>query len=128
DSCNHRVQVFSPEGKLLSSFGSPGSAPNQMSYPYDVQIDSQGNRYVCEFGNSRVQIFDVHNQSVEILGGAGDDSGKMNKPWSIALDSRGNLYVADSLNHRVQKFLRRNALNPSIHTQAPREGRTVAAK
>jgi ABC-type Fe3+ transport system permease subunit/DNA-binding beta-propeller fold protein YncE len=128
DSCNHRVQIFSPEGRLISSFGSPGSGPNQMSYPYDVQIDVLGYRYVCEFGNSRVQVFDAQNQSFEILGGAGAEPGQMNNPWSIALDSRGNLYVADSLNHRVQKFLRRNPLNTSTHTQAPREERRVAAK
>ncbi len=128
DSCNHRVQIFSPEGKLISSFGSPGSGPNQMSYPYDVQIDSLGYRYVCEFGNSRVQIFDSQNQSFEILGGAGADPGQMNNPWSIALDSRGNLYVADSLNHRVQKFFRRTPLNRSTHTQSPGAARTVASK
>jgi ABC-type Fe3+ transport system permease subunit/DNA-binding beta-propeller fold protein YncE len=128
DSCNHRVQVFSPEGKLISSFGSAGSGPNQMSYPYDVQIDPLGYRYVCEFGNSRVQVFDVRNQSFEILGGAGAEAGQMNNPWSIALDSRGNLYVADSLNHRVQKFLRRSPLNPSTHTQAPPGTRKIAPK
>jgi ABC-type Fe3+ transport system permease subunit/DNA-binding beta-propeller fold protein YncE len=128
DSCNHRVQIFSPEGKWISSFGSAGSGPNQMSYPYDVQIDPLGYRYVCEFGNSRVQVFDAQNQSFEILGGAGAEAGQMNNPWSITLDSRGNLYVADSLNHRVQKFLRRNPLIRSTHTHALREGRNLAAK
>ncbi len=110
DSCNHRIQVFSPQGKLIASFGSAGSGPNQLSYPYDVQVDALGYRFVCEFGNSRVQIFDPQNRSIEILGEAGGDPGQMNNPWAIALDSRGNLYVADSLNHRVQKFLRREPL------------------
>ena len=107
DSCNHRIQIFSPEGKWLRSFGRAGRGPGELSYPYDVRVDAAGRRYVCEFGNSRIQIFDAWDQPLEILGGAGAGPGKFNNPWSIALDSRGNLYVADSGNHRVQKFVRR---------------------
>ncbi len=128
DSCNHRVQVFSPEGKLLTSFGSAGSGQNQMSYPYDVKVDPVGYRYVCEFGNSRVQIFDQQNHFLEFLGGPGASPREMNNPWSIALDSRGNLYVADSLNHRVQKFIRREPLRPDLHTSAPLASTAVAAR
>lgn len=111
DSCNHRVQVFSPEGRLLSVFGKAGSGPGEMSYPYDVRVDSAGAQFVCEFGNSRVQIFDAQNRLIDTLGGVGGGVGEMNNPWSIALDSRGNLYVADAGNHRVQKFLRKQSLS-----------------
>lgn len=107
DSCNHRIQVFSPEGKFLKAFGHAGASPAELSYPYDVRVDLDGNLFVCEFGNSRVQIFDPEFHSLEIIGGAGSEPGEMNNPWAIALDSCGNLYVADSANHRVQKFNRR---------------------
>jgi DNA-binding beta-propeller fold protein YncE len=107
DSCNHRIQIFSPEGQWLASYGKPGGAPGEMSYPYDVRVDAQGFQYVCEFGNSRIQIFDLHHRLVEVLGGPGSVPGKMSNPWAIALDSQGNLYVADAGNHRVLKFLRR---------------------
>jgi sugar lactone lactonase YvrE len=109
DSCNHRIQVFSPEGKHLRSYGRPGSDSNELSYPYDICVDAGGLQFVCEFGNSRIQVFDSTNCSVEIIGGAGSVAGKFNNPWSIALDSRGNLYVADSGNHRVQKLVRKAA-------------------
>jgi DNA-binding beta-propeller fold protein YncE len=110
DSCNHRVQIFSPEGEFLSAFGRAGSASGELSYPYDVRIDAEGNRFVCEFGNSRVQVFNAEGRTIEMLGGAGAEPGQMNNPWAIALDSRGNLYIADSANHRVQKFTRREPL------------------
>jgi DNA-binding beta-propeller fold protein YncE len=110
DSCNHRIQIFSPDGQFISAFGRAGSGPGELSYPYDVRIDAEGNRFVCEFGNSRVQIFDADGRTIEILGGAGSEPGQMNNPWAIALDSRGNLYIADSANHRVQKFIRREPL------------------
>lgn len=107
DSCNHRIQIFGPDGKWLRSYGQPGNKIGQMSYPYDIRIDAAGNQYVCEFGNSRIQIFDAHDQPVEILGHPGAAPGEFNNPWAIALDSRGNLYVADAGNHRVQKFVHR---------------------
>jgi ABC-type Fe3+ transport system permease subunit/DNA-binding beta-propeller fold protein YncE len=110
DSCNHRVQVFSRDGKFIREHGKAGAAPGEMSYPYDVRVDRAGYEYVCEFGNSRIQIFDADGKFVEILGGAGGEPDRMNNPWAICLDSKGNLYVADSGNHRVQKFIRRKAI------------------
>ena len=120
DSCNHRVQVFSPEGKFLRSYGRAGNGVGQLSYPYDVQVDAAGLQFVAEFGNSRVQVFDERGASVEILGGAGAAPGQFSNPWSLALDSAGNLYVADSQNHRVQKFLRKSPLVASGRA-APRQ-------
>ncbi|MBI3882373.1 MAG: SMP-30/gluconolactonase/LRE family protein, partial [Verrucomicrobia bacterium] len=105
DSCNHRVQVFSAEGKFLREIGKAGSSVGELSYPYDVRVDVSGLIYVCEFGNSRVQVFDPAGNTVEILGEAGAMPGEFANPWSIALDSKGNLFVADSQNHRVQKFI-----------------------
>ncbi len=109
DSCNHRIQVFSPDGKFLRSYGKAGQKPGEFSYPYDVRVDASGLQFVCEFGNSRVQIFDANDQPIEILGGPGGAPSQFSNPWSIALDSKGNLYVADSMNHRVQKFIRKKA-------------------
>jgi DNA-binding beta-propeller fold protein YncE len=107
DSCNHRIQVFSGDGKFLRQYGHAGSGPGEFSYPYDIRLDASGLQFVCEFGNSRIQILDSHDQTLEMLGGPGGGPGQFSNPWSIALDSTGNLYVADALNNRVQKFIRK---------------------
>jgi DNA-binding beta-propeller fold protein YncE len=107
DSCNHRVQVFSRDGKWLATYGKPGRGANELSYPYDVRVDPSGIQFVCEFGNSRIQVFDREFRAVEVIGRAGAAPGEFSNPWSIALDSHGNLYVADAQNHRVQKLVRR---------------------
>ncbi len=104
DSCNHRIQIFSREGRWLASYGKPGNGLGELSYPYDIRVDAAGRQYVCEFGNSRIQVFDTLNRPVEIIGGPGTAPGQFNNPWSIALDAAGNLYVADAGNHRVQKL------------------------
>lgn len=108
DSCNHRIQIFAPDGKFLREFGHAGTKLGELSYPYDVAVDKAGNIFVCEFGNSRIQVFDANCQPVEIIGGAGGEPGQFNNPWAIALDQRGNLYVADALNHRLQKLVRKS--------------------
>lgn len=107
DSCNHRIQVFSSQGKWVRAYGRAGAGQGELSYPYDIKVDAQGRQYVCEFGNSRIQVFDAADRSLEVIGGYGSSPGLFGNPWSIALDSRGNLYVADSGNHRVQKLVRR---------------------
>jgi len=107
DSCNHRIQIFSPDGKFIRQYGHAGSGIGQLSYPYDIKVDARGYQFVCEFGNSRIQVFDADCQAVEIIGGPGAEPGKFANPWSVTLDSHGNLYVADSQNHRVQKLVRR---------------------
>ncbi len=107
DSCNHRIQVFSAEGKFLRAYGKAGSNGGDLSYPYDIRVDAQGLQYICEFGNSRLSVFDAQDRLVEVIGEAGGVPGKFANPWAIAFDSKGNLYVADSQNHRVQKLIRR---------------------
>ncbi len=106
DSCNHRIEIFSSEGKFLRAFGRPGRGKGELSYPYDICVDAAGRQYVCEFGNSRIQVFDANDQPLEVIGGPGLEPGQFNNPWGVALDSAGNLYVADSQNHRVQKLIR----------------------
>jgi len=107
DSCNHRIQVFSSDGKFLRAYGKAGKGKGELSYPYDICVDAAGRQYVCEFGNSRIQVFDASDQPLEIIGGPGLAPGEFSNPWGVALDSAGNLYVADSQNHRVQKLIRK---------------------
>jgi len=109
DSCNHRIQIFSPDGKFLRAYGKAGNGLGELSYPYDICVDKAGRQYVCEFGNSRIQVFDSNDKPIEIIGGPGSEPGRFSNPWGVALDSAGNLYVADSQNHRVQKLIRKQS-------------------
>lgn len=126
DSCNHRIQVFSSDGRFLRMYGKPGRGKGELSYPYDICVDPQGRQYVCEFGNSRIQVFDANDQPIEIIGGPGTAPGQFGNPWGVALDSQGNLYVADSQNHRVQKFINRKAREPgqtrAVASEKTRDG------
>ena len=54
---NHRVSVFTCEGKFLTSFGSYGSGPGQFSGPRGIAVDKNGVVYVSDTGNNRLQLF-----------------------------------------------------------------------
>lgn len=54
---NARVHRFSPTGKLVHSWGEPGSGPGQFHVPHGIAIDQGGTVYVADRENSRIQLF-----------------------------------------------------------------------
>ena len=55
---NARVHKFSPDGKLLLSWGEPGTDPGQFNIAHNIAADPQGWVYVADRENHRVQVFD----------------------------------------------------------------------
>ena len=105
DRENHRVQVFSAEGRYETQWGN-------LSRAAAIYIDSRGDRdlvyigeYFCgirtnDIGTDlgpRVTIMDTRGR---LLGRAGresygDEPGRFYSPHGIAVDSRGDIYVAE---------------------------------
>src|SRR5262245_54503376 len=54
---NARVHKFTPDGRLLFSWGEPGDGPGQFNLPHGIAVDRQGTVYVADRENSRVQLF-----------------------------------------------------------------------
>ena len=54
---NARVHRFTADGKLVTSWGSPGKEPGQFHLPHSIAIDPQGKLYVADRANRRIQIF-----------------------------------------------------------------------
>jgi len=106
DACNHRIQVFTTDGKLVRIFGSPGSGKGELSYPYDVAFPpgEAKHLYVIEYGNQRVQKFTLEGQSLGTWGGPGRTPGRLSAPWALAVDRLGRVHVVDSDNHRIQRI------------------------
>ncbi|MGA2977025.1 MAG: NHL repeat-containing protein [Spirochaetia bacterium] len=52
----HRIAKYSPQGELISSFGSYGTGPGQFSSPQGIAIGPDGKIYVADTYNNRVQI------------------------------------------------------------------------
>ena len=55
---NARVHKYSPDGKLLMSWGEPGTDPGQFNIVHNICTDADGWVYVADRENHRVQVFD----------------------------------------------------------------------
>lgn len=102
DSCNHRIQVFDLNGKLLRIIGSNGSGPGQLQYPYDVAVGPNGEVYVSEWGQNRIQKFSAEGVSLGTWGHSGRDAGGLYQPWGVIASQSGRVFILDTENHRVQ--------------------------
>jgi len=61
---NSRVHRYSPDGKLLLSWGQPGSDPGEFNLVHSVCTDNHGYVYVADRENHRVQVFDSNGKYV----------------------------------------------------------------
>jgi DNA-binding beta-propeller fold protein YncE len=85
---NARVHKFSPDGKLLLSWGEPGSEPGQFHVPHGIAIDRSGVIFVADRENSRIQMFSPDGEFL-------DQRKDIARPCQVAFDQAGNLYVAE---------------------------------
>ncbi|MFP4394497.1 MAG: flippase activity-associated protein Agl23 [Anaerolineales bacterium] len=116
DTSQHRVVQITPQGAILSAWGSYGAEPGQFSEPWDVAVDPAGNVYVADTWNHRVQKFDAQGNyllswgALAQVGELGDPGGQgvFFGPRGIAVDPEGRdgpeIYVTDTGNKRVQVF------------------------
>ena len=55
---NARVHKYSPDGKLLFSWGAPGTDPGEFNIVHNIATDKDGYVYVADRESHRVQVFD----------------------------------------------------------------------
>ena len=55
---NSRIHHYSPDGRLLKSWGESGTGPGQFNIPHNMCCDPDGWIYVADRENHRVQVFD----------------------------------------------------------------------
>ena len=78
---NARVHKFTSDGKLIISWGDPGSGDGQFNLPHGVWIDRQGRVLVSDRENDRVQVF--------------TQDGKFVSSWPTKLIGPALMYVDD---------------------------------
>ena len=59
---NARVHKYSPDGKLLFSWGESGTGPGQFNIAHNICTDKDGWVYVADRENHRIQVFDKNGK------------------------------------------------------------------
>jgi DNA-binding beta-propeller fold protein YncE len=85
---NARVHHFSADGRLLHSWGEPGSGPGQFNLPHGIAIDARGTVYVADRENSRVQLFTLEGRFIT----AWTD---VARPCQVCVDRESQVWVAE---------------------------------
>lgn len=94
--------------------GDGGLATNaKLDFPLGVAVDSAGNLYIVDSGNSRIRKVNAQTGIITTVVGNGaiqfnGDGGlaidsTINNPQSVTIDKAGNLYIADLGNNRIRK-------------------------
>ncbi|MDJ0646820.1 MAG: hypothetical protein QNJ57_12630 [Flavobacteriaceae bacterium] len=112
-----RVNVESGSAMTLVGKKSETEQPNidsDLSGPFNMVFDKDGNMYVSVVGESRIRRVDFITGEISDFAGTGEAgfSGdgnnanrvQLNSPTGLAIDSKGNLFISDSGNERVRKI------------------------
>ena len=112
DTLNHRIQRFSPEGQILTTWGGFGdfqtsaADDGKFNEPWGIDVGPNGNVFVADTWNHRVQWFSPDGAFLGSLGqeGLGDEPYSFWGPRDVAVDNEGRIYVVDTGNKRVKVF------------------------
>jgi hypothetical protein len=101
---NAAVHKFSPDGKLLKSWGEPGTGPGEFNLPHNICCDADGWVYVADRENDRVQIFDGNGKYEAQIN-------NMHRPSGLAI-TQGS--CPDCLVGELMSYLNVNRLTPNL--------------
>ena len=110
DRINHRIQVFTIEGKFVKEGYIERKTSSAEGTAFDIAFSPDKQQrllYVPDGSNKRVQILD--RSSLEVLGffggHGGHGVGEFYHIHSIASDSKGNIYLGESFGERAMRWL-----------------------
>jgi DNA-binding beta-propeller fold protein YncE len=85
---NARVHHFSPDGKLIRSWGEPGTGPGQFMISHGICVLPDGRVLVADRENDRIQVFDPKGAFLA-------EWTDVQRPTHLVLGPDGLLYVAE---------------------------------
>lgn len=91
-------------GKVLRTFGGPGTEPGQFHYASSLCIDAEGFVYVSDTLNFRIQKLTREGKPVWVRGGAGHYLEQFGRPRGIRAGPDGRVFVVDAAMQLVKLY------------------------
>ncbi|NXF51645.1 NHLC1 ligase, partial [Oceanites oceanicus] len=85
-----RIHVFGPSGSCLQRFGERGDAGNDIKYPLDVTVTSDGHVVVTDGGDRSVKAFDFEGRGVLAVREG------FSLPWGLDATPESEIILTDS--------------------------------
>ncbi|MBI5191336.1 MAG: hypothetical protein HZA22_11790 [Nitrospirae bacterium] len=104
DNYNNCIEVYSPNGRYIKTFGGKGKEYGRFQGPTFADFGPGGDLYVVDCLNARVQIFDKDGNFLWTFGDYGNIVGSFGRPKGIFIGDDGRIYVADSMSNVIQAF------------------------
>jgi len=86
-----------------------------LSYPERFTIDSKGNMYISDAGNSVIRKVDATTKKISTVVGNGTDgfsgdgglatSASLSYTMGVTVDTSGNIFIADQTNNRIREVV-----------------------
>ncbi len=145
---NNRIRKVTTDGVINTIAGNGNTAFNgdgilataaAINGPQSIALDSAGNVYIVDRGNSRIRRVTNSNEAISTLAGgntgfspdgSSTTAARLSLPTGIALDAAGNVFFSDRDNFRIRRIV--NALvpdttNPTVAISAPAPAGTFTA-
>lgn len=108
DTGAHTVSKWTTDGKLLRSWGTPGT-PGKPDMPFNrptkAVATSDGEMYVSDgYGQQRIHRFNRDGNLIHSWGSKGTGPGQFTLPHDVWVDDRDRVLVCDRESFRVQVF------------------------
>jgi NHL repeat len=98
---NARIHKYTPDGRLLMSWGGPGTDPGEFNIPHNITCDADGWVYVADRENHRVQVFDGNGKYETQWNNLHRPSGLFMPPGKCPVCYIGEIGPAQPVNRNV---------------------------
>jgi sugar lactone lactonase YvrE len=113
DTANHRIRRVDAATHVITTIAGTGrrgfsgddgpARAAALNAPQTILLDSAGNLFIADTGNSRVRKISATAGTITTIAGDGN-LGSIGKPEGLAIDAAGNLFISDFLNSRIVRL------------------------